>query len=440
MRTNIMAFEDLEVDVMSADDSGEIDLGAVMNDGAEDELVTYNRDLSVYTDALELTNQAVDLLENDAVTESGMSHVALEAILSAIDCILKPTGLTWSKPALESMTTLRSKMKNQQMGLEGFKDIASKVWDAIIAMLRRMKEWFLSFFRRSKIQTHILNDKLDRAVAKMEVWKEKQKNQPKPAQGIYVGDVTPVTPKARLTMAQKRHLMVGNAVPVGAKFIQHFHDFMAQAEQFRNRFATFDHEVLTDLKSAVDNIHSVNNEFQTAFGKAHEAVWMSPLSKHANKQPPLSKGVTLFMQPLIFGNMSFYRTGVTGTSNPQTTDALAYVAATPGFEEKDIGDASVEALIEVQWETVLKLCGDEMKRMRAHEDEDHAASMIDTLLRDMERLSKGQTDQRTRGRAAQIHKLLGIYNSFRASGMQALLSYQKSVIDGALEYAVTSIH
>lgn len=436
-----MALEDLEVEPLFTDDAQLINLNEVMQDNATpDDVLVYNRDLSIYTDTLELADKALDVMET-VNPEDGMSHLACEALIQAIECLLKPSTLRWSQPTFESMTTLRTKLRNRDVALEGLREIVTKVWDALLALLRRMRDWFMSFFKRNKLQTRVLEEKLDQATKKVAMMKEQRKHLKRDDIALiaYANEVEPH--KARLSLTQKRHLMVGTHVPSGAKFIQHLHDFMAQANEFREGFAKFDHEVLRDLSEAVARIDDQNNAFQTAFGAAYEAVWMSPLSKHANKQPPLSKGVSLFMEPLAFGNMSFYRTAVTGSANPQATDAVAYVGTTPGFDEQEIGDASVEAMIEVQWETVLKLCGDEMKRMRAHEDEDHVGPMLDKLLRDMERLSKhAQTDKRTRSRAVQLHKLLGIYNTFRASGAQALLKYQKNVIDGALEYAVSSVH
>ena len=398
------------------------------------------------TDKAELANEiltftntveTVDTLDTIATklecVEGGVETGVGTALTTAIEHMLARHQDTSPKIAFEEYSTRRAKLNQTTVAIEGIRDTIKRLWEKLVKMVQSILDWFKRVFNMQSLRWKALTAKNERLGT---IIKE-AKNNPEKAN-------KPETGKLSNTRVA-RTLCEGTRVASGEAFAQSFHGHNKMMGELHKMLGDHNAEALKFANKAIEYIYKKKEVFEEALTAGLSTVVYNPVHMQRcsdqKRFVDIGSDVVVFELPLVFGNKSFFKTGLVDTGSLKASELHAVVLssthAVPAgsvSEELDPLPAHVFAEIHEQYKehgnTVLK-------SEKARQDE--LRGLYQSLEAKLTSVMKRPGNEPyVGGNGKRIGNLLSMCHRLITADQISLVDYDQSVQNAALDYAIMS--
>jgi len=210
MHRGVVALEEDDVAAVAADEGTGVptEIDTVVEAVAEvDESVA---DQEVVVDQIEEAGEVVEALESLidvmglSVKNGGMDKHAAAAVSIATQYMYSRVGMSKkAMPALESFGGTSTRVGATQLAMEGFKDAVVKIWDAIIAQLKKFGAWIMGHMNKVFGTAERLVKRADAIIKAADAgsakkMEEKSFENKSLVKALYIGTAVPTDVKAAL--------------------------------------------------------------------------------------------------------------------------------------------------------------------------------------------------------------------------------------------------
>ncbi len=430
MRKGILALEELAEDTATPVEEVAAFVDAPENDLAEADAAAV--DMNTEVERTEAAAETAETLETVAeraeatLPEGGMDEKAVDALDVAVEHLLSAVGFPKRKakvfPSLENFSQAGdARLKNTKLAIEGIKERAKEIWQAIVSAIKRAVEYVKQFFTSLFNATKGLEQRADSLIKKAEGMKGGQS-------GTIKGNVL---------------LVADGKLLDGAGVVSAYEKYANSPIGKANR--------LQDAAKALEDIQALANagDAQRAAAKAYDDLYkLLTLENFGEAKPHLQDGKVTQELKLGLGQKSLF---LVLNAAPEKDSSVAAKLLSLGASRCYVGDATGAGEVKggdvapASADDVKKLAGLVKGHMKQYEsmkaDVQKLESASNTLLSKLDKLNKEQGEYEFIAEALKSASgAIRGTNNVLVSGTASLKSFDVKVAKAALDFAGASLN
>lgn len=446
---SIIAFEDYEEnfvpqDFVPGEDTGDAFLLDPQKEAEEErEARREVEHLGEAIDAVEALDSITERLGGEDSVCAPMSQGSGDALMVAVEAICSSkafAGIEFKRVAFEEFSTRKQQLKVSQEAFEKIREVGVKIWEYIVAAFKRLVEFFKKICQRDYWKNKFLKEKVQAAETKVDEVKKEAK-----AEGVKPANVKAETPeggRAFGSMKLRKVLHRGGKVPLSVDLCAASNDHSKLMADIFKSIRKKTEAFLKEFEAAIAGYNKFDNSYENHLKQAlAEMSWTHFPRKAANQEQlgKLGMGVSLYEQPLIFGDMSAYNVAVSGAANINTDDLKFVIAPFDRATEVDMAQ-ELRPLDLNEVETILSSLSFAETRTKLRIDATfHHTKHMEGLLRKLEAIKVKNTAERNIKRATMLHKTLTIFMGLSHGMLTEANRYDFEVREALQEFCDRSL-
>lgn len=453
---SIVAFEDYEEnfvpqDFVPGEDTGDAFLLDPQKEAEEErEARREVEHLGEAIDAVEALDGITERLGGEDSICAPMSQGSGDALMVAVEAICSSkafAGIEFKRVAFEEFSTRKQQLKVSQEAFEKIREVGVKVWEYIVAAFKRLVEFFKKICQRDYWKNKFLKERVRSAedvadeLKKNRGPKKTKPNYPKTKPGA-ANDGTSESGRAFGSMRLRKVLHRGGKVPLSVDLCVASNDHSKLMADIFKSIRKKTEAFLRDFEAAIAGYNKFDNSYENHLKQAlAEMSWTHFPRKAANQEQlgKLGMGVSLYEQPLIFGDMSAYNVAVSSAANINTDDLKFVIAPFDRAAEVDV-EQELRPLDLNEVETILSTLSFAETRTKLNIDATfHHTKHMEGLLRKLEAIKAKNTAERNIKRATMLHKTLMIFMGLSRGMLTEANRYDFEVREALQEFCDRSL-
>lgn len=433
MRKGIMAFEsmDEEVDAGGADasefaESAESDI--IEMDEAHNNLQGLDEGMDEAEETADTLGRMSDSLA-EAAEDGGISEPAAEAVRVAVEHLCARIGMSNGArvmPSMESFGDRSSRVRATMEAMDGIKDRAKSIWEAIVKVFNQAVDWVKDFIRKLTDSSLKLKKRAEKIIA----------------ESGKLGGKT-IKADAKVTTGSfAKQLVAGDKVPEGADFVSKMEAYIKTQKEINAKIKGMSDNgknAVKDIMGAVASSDSLNEKIGKA-AKSMLGMWTGKNSNNADLQ---MDGMQLGEFELVFGNKSFYSRVPQYLETNKADAAFEELIKNTKFTVSESAGAkevkeAVKEVVALQKEEIKSVATAIKSHMDIYKDYDKELKALeesrDSIRKGMDRIKNAFSENdRTAARIAKT------YVSALTAGASSLRGYDIKTCKAALDYCAASL-
>lgn len=381
-------------------------------------------------DSLRRVSAVSDMLVNQN-NHSGIGDGTAQALQLAVESICRIEQIEYRPVTFKSQTSFAAKRENCKIAIESFSSAASSIYNKLKELIAKIISWFKKLFESKRIKNKLIQRKIDLAEDKI---KERRNSTDMPDPQSYF---------TNQELVKKLH--IGGSVPQGINLIRASNDHFKQMNDFYRTGIKYCSTLNDFMLKCLGAINKDGDEFNNLLGEVYSGMLSKSIidtpAKKADRA--YSRGVLLYEEPLVFGDISYFKTAANSVVEINSTDVVARVGQSTTVHSPDL-QQKLYVLEEIHYtalrSNIASHASNSVEWLDKFEELIDKADKIRIELDRIDRnkqLSDRDTSRSAR-RARQLMRAFNMYTVQYNSFSNGVYSYDQVICSALLDYVLAS--